>query len=351
MNLHDKLGKWSGEPDRNIPQKMNLPTHYLGIDVSKATLDCALQEASQQEPCASWKVANNATGYRNIIKHLRSREIDLGRVHVVFESTGSYGEALHEAMDKAGVLVSCVNPRMVKHFKLSLNKLAKTDRIDAATLARYGAERKPAAHPPASPTIKRLRAWVGELDALVEERRRLLNRIESTNDRVVLQHQRATLRSLEERIETVDHSIASLIKGDPTLAHHCQLLQTIPGIAMRTASRVLAHIEGKVFQSARSLAAYAGLTPSVHQSGTSVRKLPHLSKSGNAPLRRALYMPAAVTQRCCLPTSRWADSLLSRGKSKKAVRAAVMRKLLHIIFGVLKHELPFDPSKAALHSS
>lgn len=351
MNLHDKLGKWSGEPDRNTPQKMNTPTHYLGIDVSKATLDCALQEASQKEPCASWKLGNNAAGYQSILKQLRDRKIDCGSVHVVFESTGSYGEALHEAMHKGGLLVSCVNPRMVKHFKLSLNKQAKTDRIDAATLARYGAERKPSVQPPSSPTIKCLRAWVGELDALVEERRRLLNRIENTNNRIVLQHQRATLRSLEERIEKVDHSIASLIEGDPILDHHCELLQTIPGIAMRTASRVLAHIEGNVFESARSLAAYAGLTPSVHQSGTSVHKLPHLTKNGNADLRRALYMPAAAAKRCCLPISRWADSLLSRGKPKKCVRAAVMRKLLHIIFGVLKNNLPFDPSKAALATS
>jgi transposase len=276
------------------------------------------------------------------------RKFDLGHVHVVFESTASYGEALHEAMYKAGLQVSCVNPRMAKHFKLSLNQQAKTDRIDALTLARYGAERKPPVRPPISPTLKRLRAWVGELDALVEERRRLLNRIENTTDKIVLQHQEATLRALEKRIEAVDRSIASLIQGDPTLARHSQLLQTIPGIASRTASRVLAHIEGKDFESARSLAAYAGLAPTIHQSGTSVLKRPHLGKIGNASLRRALYMPASVAKRCCLPISRWADSLLSRGKSKKSVRAAVMRKLLHIIFGVLKHDQPFDPSKAAL---
>jgi transposase len=350
MSLNDKRGKWSGEPDRNLPVKMNTPTHYLGIDVSKATLDCALQEASQQEPSANWKLGNNAAGYQDIIESLRARQIDLGRVHVIFESTASYGEALHEAMHKAGLSVSCVNPRMVRHFKLSLNKQTKTDRIDAATLARYGAERKPAAHQPVSPTLKRLRAWIGELDALVDERRRLLNRIENTHDQIVIQHQRATLRSLEKRIEKVDRSIASLIEGEPTLAHHSQLLQTIPGIGSRTASRVLAHIEGKDFQSARSLAAYAGLTPTTFQSGTSVHKRPYLAKTGNASLRRALYMPASVAKRCCLPISRWADSLLSRGKPKKSVRAAVMRKLLHIIFGVLKHDLPFDPSKAALCS-
>jgi transposase len=330
---------------------MNTPTHYLGIDVSKATLDCALQEASQKEPCASWKLGNNAAGFQGVLKHLRDRKIGLGHVQVVFESTGSYGEALHESMHKAGLLVSCENPRMVKHFKISLNQQAKTDRIDAATLARYGVERKPTPRPPVSPPLKRLRAWVGELDALVEERRRLLNRIENTNDKIVLHHQEATLRALEKRIEAVDRSIASLIQGDPTLARHSQLLQTIPGIALRTASRVLAHIEGKDFESARSLAAYAGLAPTTHQSGTSVLKRPHLSKMGNACLRRALYMSASVIQRCCLPISRWADSLLSRGKSKKAVRAAVMRKLLHIIFGVLKHDQPFDPSKVGLHSS
>jgi transposase len=351
MSLNDKLGKWSGEPDRNLPVKMKTATHYLGIDVSKATLDCALQEASQKEPYAHWKLGNNASGFKDILKRLRSKQIEFGQVHVVFESTASYGEALHEAMHKAGLLVSCVNPRMVKHFKLSLNKQTKTDKIDAATLARYGVERKPVAHRPASPTLKRLRAWIGELDALVENRLRLLNRMENTSDQIVLKHQKATLRSLEASIEAVDRSITSLIDGDPILARHSELLQTIPGIGARTASRVLAYIEDKDFESARSLAAYAGLTPTTHQSGTSVHKRPHLSKTGNAALRRALYMPAATTKRCCLQISRWADSLLSRGKSKMAVRAAVMRKLLHIIFGVLKHETPFDPSKAALSTT
>jgi transposase len=128
------------------------------------------------------------------------------------------------------------------------------------------------------------------------------------------------------------------------LSRHSKLLCSIPGIAELTAAKLLAELAGKEFQSARQLAAYAGLTPAEWRSGGYLYGKTHLSKIGNAFLRKALYLPAAVARRWCKPLKPWIAILESRKLHDLAIRGAIMRKLLHIAFGVLRHQHPFNPA-------
>ena len=123
-----------------------------------------------------------------------------------------------------------------------------------------------------------------------------------------------------------------------------ELLTSIAGIGRTTANLLLGELSGRDFQKARQVAAHAGLVPQHRQSGSSVRGRAHLSKKGNARLRRALYWPAIVALRYNPVLAAFASRLLAAGKPKMVVIAAVMRKLLHLAFGVLKHQQPFDPN-------
>jgi len=134
-----------------------------------------------------------------------------------------------------------------------------------------------------------------------------------------------------------------------TLKQQSELLDSIPGIAETTAARILAEITDIAqYKSARQVAAYAGLVPRERQSGTSVRGRTRLSKIGNARLRRALYFPAITAIRCSEFFQAWTKGLRERGKSKMSVICAVMRKLVHLAYGVLKTGKPLDPQWAKI---
>jgi transposase len=141
--------------------------------------------------------------------------------------------------------------------------------------------------------------------------------------------------------------IGKHIKGHPTLKRESQLLDSIPGIAETTAALLLAEITDiRQYRSARQVAAYAGLVPRERQAGSSVRGRTRRSKLGNARLRRALYFPAITALRWSPFFQAWAKGLEQRGKSKMSVICAVMRKHVHVAYGVLKTGKEFDPAWA-----
>src|SRR6516165_12033973 len=158
---------------------------------------------------------------------------------------------------------------------------------------------------------------------------------------------RQRLEQLQSQIGQLDRAIDALLGSDPQLSQHAKLLCTIPGIARRTAAKLLAELAGKEFSSARQLAAYAGLTPEERRSGQNLYGKTRLSKIGNAFLRKALFMPASVTRRWCMPIAKWANSLEARHLEPLQIRGAVMRKLLHLVFGVLRHQQPFNPVRTS----
>jgi transposase len=152
---------------------------------------------------------------------------------------------------------------------------------------------------------------------------------------------------LQTQIKRTEELIRKHINEHPTLKQQSALLDSIPGIAESTAAHILAEMTDITqYKSARQVAAYADLVPRERQSGSSLKGRARLSKIGNARLRHALYFPAITALRCSPFIKAWAKSLQERGKCKMTVICAVMRKLIHIAYGVLKHGKPFDPEWA-----
>jgi transposase len=166
---------------------------------------------------------------------------------------------------------------------------------------------------------------------------------------IVRQSVEELLNHLNEQIKRTEKLIGDHINNHPRLKRQSELLDSIPGIAETTAAALLSEITDITqYRSARQVAAYAGLVPRERQSGSSVRGRARLSKIGNARLRRALYFPAITALRCSPFFQAWAEGLQKRGKSKMSVIGAVMRKLVHLAYGVLKTGQPFDPAWAKI---
>lgn len=313
----------------------------LGIDVSKAKLDCALRNA---EGKLRHKVVDNSVeGFKRLMDWLEARGVE--RLHVCMEATGVYWEAVAEFLaDGTQTTVSVVNPAQIKAFGASQLVRTKTDKVDAGLIAQFCAERRPASWQPPSAAEQALRAMVLRLDALQNMHTQEINRLSVA---------RAAVREgIEEHLAWLDDQIARLIgqindhiDSDPDLHDKRQLLESIPGVGERTVAVLLAfYADPTRFGNARQAVAFAGLDPRQHDSGSSVRGRAHLSKIGHAFVRKALYMPAIVTAYKTRWGSIFRKRLAANGKHSKLIIGAMMRKLLQVAYGVLKSGKPFDPS-------
>jgi transposase len=313
----------------------------LGIDIAKLKFNVCLIQLTGK---LKHKVfTNNAAGFTQLSEWLSKQGVQ--RVHACMEATGTYGEALALCLHEAGHTVSVVNPAAIKAFAGSRLSRTKTDKVDAELIARFCLAQAPAAWTPLPAEVRELQALVRRLESLIEMRVAEENRLSSgiTVDSV-RQSIEELLNHLNEQIKRTEELIRQHIKGNPTLKRHSELLDSIPGIAETTAALLLSEITDITqYRSARQVAAYAGLVPRERQSGSSVRGRTRLSKIGNARLRKALYFPALTALRCSPFFQQWAEGLRARGKSKMSVICAVMRKLLHVAYGVLKTGQPFDP--------
>jgi transposase len=313
----------------------------LGIDIAKLKFNvCLIQRSGKLKHKV---LPNTRTGFEQLLDWLAKQGVQ--RVRACLEATGTYGEALSLFLHQAGHTVSVVNPAAIKAFAQSRLSRTKTDRVDAELIARFCQAQAPPAWTPLPAEVRELQALVRRLEALIEMRVAEENRLSSG---VTVEAVRASVEEhlayLDEQIKRTEGLIREHINNHPTLKRQSQLLDSIPGIAETTAALLLAEITDiNQYGSARQVAAYAGLVPRERQSGSSVRGRTRLSKIGNARLRRALYFPAITALRCSPFFQAWAKGLQERGKSKMSVICAVMRKLVHIAYGVLKTGKPFDP--------
>lgn len=316
----------------------------LGIDISKSKFNvCLIRESGKLKHRV---FPNTAAGFEQFREWLAQQGIE--RVHACLEATGTYGEALALDLYQAGHSVSVVNPAAVKAFAQSRLSRTKTDKVDAELIARFTIAQAPPLWQPLPQEVQELQALVRRLESLIEMRVAEENRLSSgiTVDSV-RQSLEEHLLYLNQEIKRTEKLIRKHINKHPTLKQQSELLDSIPGIAETTAARLLAELTDLTqYKSARQVAAYAGLVPRERQSGTSLRGRARLSKIGNARLRKALYFPAITALRCSPFFKAWAKALQERGKCKMTVVCAVMRKLIHIAYGVLKNGKPFDPQWA-----
>ncbi len=321
--------------------------NQIGVDVDSEELVCMMQRAGQRLPLATF--ANAAAGHKKFIRWATKG----GRpARVCLEATGIYSLefalALHHAKN---VEVMVVNPRAMKDFARACMQRAKTDAVDAGGILDY-LERMPfSAWQPPAPEILELQAISRRIDQLHTELVREKNRrhaaeFSGASADAIAHDIEVNIHHLERRLERMQDSGLQLVRRVPALAAKLAHLVSAKGIGEASAMRILAEVLVLPDDlAAPQWVAHAGLDPRPYESGTSVHRPRRISKVGNRHLRAALYMPALTAIRHEPHVKAFYDKLVAAGKKPLQAIVAVMRKLLHAIWGMLKHDQDFDGNK------
>ncbi len=320
---------------------------FAGVEVSKKELVVALQREGQRKALKTF--ANTPPGHQALIRHLSHP----GRsVRVCLESTGMYGLDVALAMQRAGLEVMVANPRAVRNFAKALMARSKNDQIDAGVRLEFAARLPFQAWVAPRPAALQLHALARRLEALTAMQTAEKGRLEAAQATDTLlpalrRDLERSLRSLRRALARRSGEAVKIIEQDSGLKLRFDLLISVRGsIAATSAIQILAELAVLSEDlDVRQYVAYAGLDPRECTSGTSVRKKARLSKAGNAHLRRALFMPALVAIRHQPHLRAFYQHLRTQGKPKMVALVAVMRKLLHAIYGMFKHQQAFDGAK------
>jgi len=310
--------------------------NFVGIDVSQSTWDVHLRPQGR-----SFSVPADHDG----ATLLRQQLVALGPCLVVLEATGGLERGLAAELIDAGLSVAVVNPRQVRDFARALGRLAKTDRIDAETLALFAEKVQP------RPTQK-CPEKQAEIDALVTRRRQLvaLRSMERTR-----QHQATAkaarrsidklLKVLDQQIAALDKAIGQLLESDDDWRTRCELLQSVPGVGATTSATLVAELPELGRLNRQEIASLAGLAPFNHDSGRfrGQRRI----RGGRSAVRSILYMAALTARRCNPILQRFAKRLEQAGKPFKVVITACMRKLLTMLNTIVRNGTPWAPSSMA----
>ena len=327
--------------------------NFIGIDVSKQKLDCSLIRSNLPNKPLHKTVANTPEGVTSLLAWAANKaHCEISEFHVILEATGPYHEIAAESLFEAKCKVSVVNPALTRNFAKSLGYKTKTDKVDAHVLARYGLERHAELQiwTPPAPQYRQLRILQLRKHALEADLQREHNRLEklqaSRPESFVVESLERMIQHLESELALLEQAIETHVQAHPKLEHDRKLLQTIQGIGHVMSTLLLPVLQPGRFDKAPQVAAYLGVIPVEHQSGTSVNGRPHLSKAGDATIRAKLYMAAITAVRYNPDVKALYERLLAKGKSKMAALGAAMRKLVHICFGVLKTQTPYTPKVA-----
>lgn len=311
-----------------------LPRTVVGIDVSKATLDCYLDPAGRR-----LQVPNDEAGIARLLAELAAFDVEL----VVIEATGRLHRRVAAELTQAGLPVTLVNPQRAREYARSTGRLEKTDRVDAEVLARFG---RAAGHRVLrQPSQKQV-----ELDDLVSRRRALVQMRVAEKNRLAEAHQpklarkqaERLLRLIEQQVEDLDRAIAELIDGDDQWKRKGEILASVPGVSATTAHALLADLPEIGELSRQSIAKLAGVAPLANDSGP--RRGQRSIQGGRQPVRNALYMAAFNAMRYCERFRQFAKRLRDAGKPFKVVVTAAMRKLLVTLNQMVKTDTAYNAS-------
>jgi len=315
---------------------------WIGIDISKDTLDaCFLRPNGKM---ISKQFVNNLHGCQKLLNWVDT--LSAPKRHFCMEATGAYYQTLASFLVEKGERVSVENPARIKYFGMGEGFLNKTDKADARTIALYAKQKQPEPWRMSLPEVQHLLALMHRLQGLQTHLGQEQNRLQEPNlNPEVARSIQTILVVLEQEIDRLEAQIKEHIDQHPKLRADKELLVSIPGIGPKLAHWILAEMPDPTqFQNAKSVSAYAGLSPMEYSSGSSIRRRTRISKAGNANLRRALYMPAMAAIRSNPIVSDLYARLIKRGKCKMVALGAAMRKLLMLAYGVLKTRIPFDPT-------
>ena len=319
----------------------------VGVDVSAKTVTVIIDHDGTRSE--AFDLPNDPKGHKKLIRMITKKGF---QARVVLEATGNYSLDIALALHRAPrVEVMVANPRAVSQFAGAYLRRSKTDALDANVLVEF-AQRMPfeAWKPPAAHAFD-LRAISRRVEALTKTSTQEKNRLHAAESfdemsDVVRDDIEVNIRHLEGRIERLREQARELIAEHPDLERAFQHLTSVKGIATAAGIQILAELA--ILPSdmdVRQWVAHAGMDPRQIQSGTSIHRPARISRKGNAHLRRALFLPALVAVQHEPHVQAFYEKLLARGKTKMQANVAVMRKLLHSIHGMIKHDRDFEGEK------
>jgi transposase len=296
----------------------------IGVDISKDHLD-----VHRLSDAAARRFSNDKAGHKALIIWIGGEA-----ARVVFEPTGPYHRAFERALAKAGLPLVKVNPRQARRFAEATGKLAKTDRLDAALLARMGALLNLDVRPIRSNILAELKELHIAREALVKDRTAAKNRAKIRTLALLKRQNAQRLDQIERQIAAIDVAILAFIEADAELAKRFAILTSIPGVSRITAFALLIEMPELGTLEARQAASLAGLAPVARQSGRWTGRA--FIRGGRASVRQALYMPALVAARFNPDMKAKYRQLVAAGKPAKLALTALMRKLLVLANALLK---------------
>ena len=317
----------------------------VGIDIGKASFDAALLLGKRVRHAA---FSNTEAGFVQLLAWLAQHRPDPAvPLHACMEASGNWGLELADFLHARQVRVSVVNPARIKAYGDSELARDKTDKLDAGLIARFCRAHVPPAWVPAAPHLRELRELVRRCDALKSARVQELNRQKSGfASPAVARSICAHVEWLDRQIEAVTQEVRAIIAADATLSTNLALLRSITGFGEISATIVLAELPIAEF-TPKALAAFVGLSPSEHSSGTSVRRPGKVSRIGTERLRSTLYMCALSAKRSNKPLAAFVARMSAAGKPPKVILVAVARKLLVYAHAVIRTQKAFDASPNA----
>lgn len=311
----------------------------LGVDIAKTKFDVAFYLPGGA--LHQYTFANDSTGFAELLDWLKARLKGL-ELHVGIEATGSYWIALAIKLHEQGYRVSLLNPAYVKAHGRSAGSRTKTDRSDARLIADYIAKHDCERWEPLPAELEELRELMRFQADVLQLTLAASQRAEGLRTTLARQFQSELTRWLKAFGKRVLASARTHVRQHAALQQQVNCLQSIPGVGELTALRLVSELPRG--RSARSVAAWAGLTPRQHESGTSVHRPARLCKQGSDYIRTSLYWPAITALRCCPAMQAFAKRLQQAELNPMQIIAAAMHKLLRWAVGVLNSENNFDPS-------
>lgn len=316
-------------------------TAYVGIDIAKKSFDAAIRTAQGYVEAS---FANQPRGFRKLINWVREHG-KLDQFHVVMEATGVHHLSLAIELHVLVKSVAVINPRCAKAFADSKLRRSKTDPADARGLADFGVSHQPkswVAPSQIEQDIKEMARRAKSLSGTISAEK---NRLADARCLEVKRSIQSAITALSKLKAKVEGQLARKVQSDPVLRHRLELMVSIPGIGVSTGLKIVAELGPmECYEKARDLGAHAGLTPRLNQSGTSLDQRGGICKIGSSRLRGLLYFPAIVAMKHNPILVQFAKRLRDNGKSEMTIIVAVMRKLLHQIFGVITHDQMFNPN-------
>lgn len=308
---------------------MTGPACFVGIDVAKATLDCAIVPTGE-----AWQLPNEDAAFPELVTRLRT----LGPERIVLEATGGFEHGVVAVLAAAHLPVVVANPRQVRDFGRACGRLAKTDRIDAGMLALFAARVQPEVRPLPSEAAQ-------ALDALLTRRRQLLEMLTAERNRLgfargpvrrgIDQH----IRWLQKRVKDVDGELAAASQASPVWRATEDLLRTVPGVGRVLSCTLIGELPELGRLTSKQIAALVGVAPHARDSGTLRGK--RMVWGGRAPIRAVLYMAALVATKFNPVIRAFYQRLRTAGKPAKVAITACMRKLLTILNAMMRRGEPW----------